>query len=126
MSSFFLAMAAPQPQGFDPEIAFSLLSAAGWIVLHAILPLIGGVLYATHWRTLLAWVTALAAASFTLHAGHQISVSWYHEYFFIERLLLELAAFILAPAFGATAIGIFIRKMWDRLFNNNAMAGVQE
>lgn len=124
--------AAAEPLGgyerqiFGPEF-YTLVVVVGWVLLHGLLPLIGGVMYATHWRTLLTWVAALAIASFAIHAGHELwSVASYDDYRAVSGALSQTAIFVFVPAFGAAAIGIFVRKLWDHSITNKAKVGVHE
>ncbi|MEX0342422.1 MAG: hypothetical protein AB3N06_07535 [Erythrobacter sp.] len=120
------AMDGYEPQGLDPHL-YTLVSVVGWFLLHALLPLIGGIAYASHWRRFLLWIAALAVASFAMQVGQELwSVASYNDYGTVSGALSQIALFVFAPAFGGAAIGIFIRRMWDHSMANKATAGAQQ
>jgi hypothetical protein len=127
----FLAAAAEawdgyESQGLDPHF-YSLLSGVGWFLLHALLPFVGGVTYASQWRTFLLWVAVLAVSSFAIHAGQELwLVASYDDYGTVSGTLSQFALFVFAPAFGAAAIGILIRRMWNQFMAEKATAGLQQ
>ena len=91
----------------------SLIMMAGFITLHAIIPLIGGIVYGDRWRNLLIWVGALAGASFVMHTGQELLNGGANAYG--TDPVMFVAAFTLVPAFGAATIGIIIRKVRHRI-----------
>ena len=113
-----------EAQGVDPEI-YTLLSVTGWALLHAVLPLIGGAVYADHWRALWGWVAALAVASFSIHVGYELwSVATYDNNITVSDAILQTAMFVFLPAFGATATGILFRRIWVHRMTKDAKARV--
>ena len=126
----YLAAAAEPLGGYQRQILgpefYTLVMMVGWVLLHVVCPLIAGFIYAAHRRTLFLWVAVLAVASYAIHAGQELwSVASYNDYRTMPGVLLEGALFIFAPAFGAVAIGIFIRGMWDQFRAKNVTAGVR-
>ena len=113
----YLALAAQAAGDFDSHVTLydwsSFIMMAGFIALHAIIPLISGLIYAHHWRILLMWVAALAGASYALQAGQELFNANSGAYDSLDALTFS-AVLVLVPAFGAAGIGILLRKMWDR------------
>jgi len=118
------AAAGPGPVELEIDL---LMFVAGMLVLYVIAPLIGGVIYAAHWRALLVWVALLTVGSSAVHAGQVLwGFATYDCCGPVSDSLATVAIMVFVPAFGAAALGIFLRKLWDRFTNNQAMAGMQE
>ncbi|MDZ4138185.1 MAG: hypothetical protein U1D66_04815 [Erythrobacter sp.] len=90
----------------------SLIMMAGFITLHAIIPLVGGMIYGDRWRILFIWVGALAGASYVMHTGQELLNGGASVYG--TDSVMFVAVFTLVPAFGAATIGIIIRKLRHR------------
>jgi hypothetical protein len=112
--NYLAAAAQATGFGFDTQVSSfdwpSFIMMAGFIALHAVIPLIAGLIYADHWRTFLIWVSVLASASYALHAGQEMLNADSDVYNRLDTLTL-IAVFTLAPAFGAATLGILIRKV---------------
>ncbi|GGD60433.1 hypothetical protein [Croceicoccus mobilis] len=104
------------------EISRVMLLSASWITFYWLLPMVGGFMFASHWKAFLVWAVVLASSSLLIHLTRNYLANYYGE---LLGPVWQWAIVILAPTLFFALLGIFIRKTWDRRAARRAAHKVQ-